>query len=120
MNASAAWSESTLVGGFLEFFSPDAKAYALQMIGDALHPRVQSGEFIVIEPGTVPQPGDEVVIHLADGTHLVRILIRAAGGQTAFSSFDGERLTVDDAQILAIKYIGAIVKPSRSSPPPST
>lgn len=44
----------------------DTRAFAVRVIGDLLAPRYQHGEVLVLEPGHAPQPGDEVLVRLAD------------------------------------------------------
>src|SRR5471030_2929251 len=36
--------------GWLHIYSADKDAYGLKVKGDSMHPRIQSGEFVVIEP----------------------------------------------------------------------
>lgn len=40
-------------GGWLKIYSDDPNAYGLRVRGDSMWPRIQSGEFVLIEP--VPQ-----------------------------------------------------------------
>ena len=102
-------------GGYLDVPSTDQNAYAVRVIGDALSPRIRSGEFILCEPGHPYAPGDEVLIELKDGRSMVQeFLYERDGSVTLHSINDGKgRLTVQVDEIAKIHFIGAIVKSSR-------
>ena len=120
MSAEASWitSDAVASSGTVEFHSNYGPAYAIRVTGDALHPRVRSGEFIIVEPGAALEIGDEVLVSLHNGTSMIRELLWRRDGQTALMGVvDGSRLTLQDSEILEMMPIGAIIKPSRFSPP---
>ena len=47
--------------GWLQIYSADRDAYGLKVKGDSMWPRIQSGEYVVIEPNTQVHTGDEVL-----------------------------------------------------------
>jgi transcriptional regulator with XRE-family HTH domain len=101
-------------GTELDFPSEDRDAYSIRIEGDAFHPRVKSGEYLVIEPGRDLAAGDEVLVTLKDGRSLLRELAWRREGSTALNSLvDGHRMTVLDSEIKTIHYVAAIVKASR-------
>ena len=120
MSADATWNQADISpgAGHIEFYSPHGDAYALKVVGDALHPRIQSGEFVLVEPQESPQEGDEVVVALHAGTFMLRVLVWRRDGHTALSSASGARQTLADDEILYLHTISAIVKPSRFRAPP--
>ena len=61
--------------GFVLFATTDINAYALRCTGDSMKPRIQNGEFVVVEPNTEAQPGDEVLVRSKDGRVMVKILL---------------------------------------------
>lgn len=103
------------LGAALDFPSDDPNAYAIQIIGDAFHPRVKSGEYLVLEPGHPVSPGDEVLVEHVDGRSMLRELAYQRDGQTALNTLNGQhaRSTFFDKDLLHVHYIAAIVKASR-------
>jgi transcriptional regulator with XRE-family HTH domain len=99
----------------LDFPSDDPKAYAICIKGDALHPRIKSGEYIVLEPNRVPEPGDEVRVILTDGRSVVRELGWMKEEQIALNGLSERqhRITLDRDEVKAIHFVAAIVKESR-------
>jgi len=61
--------------GFVLFATDDKNAYALRCIGDSMKPRIQNGEYVVAEPNTEAQPGDEVIVKAKDGRIMVKTLL---------------------------------------------
>lgn len=60
---------------FLQFHSRDPDAYALLVRGNKLRPRVKSGEFLVVEPNQNVVPGDDALVTLTNGEHMVAQLL---------------------------------------------
>ena len=61
--------------GWLRIYSDDKHAYGVRVRGDSMWPRIQSGEFVVIEPSTKVAPGDEVFIRTKDGHNMIKFSI---------------------------------------------
>jgi phage repressor protein C with HTH and peptisase S24 domain len=102
------------VGSALDFPSDDPDAYAIQIHGDAYHPRVKSGEYLVLEPGHAVSPGDEVLVAHVDGRSMIRELAYRRDGQTALNNLSGSlRTTLSDRDVRHIHYVAAIVKATR-------
>lgn len=102
----------------LDFPSDDPDAYSVQIMGDVLHPRIKSGELVIMEPGHEVIPGDEVLIGLLDGRTMLRELAWIRDGQHAFNGIvvAHARLTLLSSTINYVHYIVGIVKPSRLRP----
>jgi phage repressor protein C with HTH and peptisase S24 domain len=101
--------------GAVDWQSDDPDAYAVRIVGDALHPRIRSGEFVVCEPGHEIAPGDEVVVAIEDGNCFIRELAYRRDGLVALNGLNNGhgRMTIDEADIKHIHYIAGIVKASR-------
>ncbi|EIP3426683.1 helix-turn-helix transcriptional regulator [Salmonella enterica] len=101
--------------GWLNIHSTDPDAFVLLVRGDSLWPRVKSGEFLVIEPNTPIEPGDDVLVELVSGEQLIRqvSLIREDEYQFVSIAGDNRPFTTQSAQIQSIQFISAIVKRSR-------
>jgi len=102
-------------GGYLDIPSNDKDAYALEVLGNGLHPRIKNGEYVVVEPNHRYLPGDEVLVLTQDGRGMVKEFIYHRDGQYRFDSVrDGYPpifLGVDDVR--SIGYILGILKDSR-------
>lgn len=100
---------------YIAYFSQNYKAYAVQIEGTLFEPRIVSGEFIVLEPGTKLQSYDEVLIRLKDGKYLIRVLLTGRNGEWRYA--DPNTMEQDKAfnpdDIAEVEYIAAIVKPQR-------
>ncbi len=97
---------------FLQFHSRDPNAYALLVRGNKLRPRVKSGEFLIVEPNAYAVPGDDVLITLANGGHLVAQLLYSFPNdeETTFGDVNENAPTtlLTKAEIVSIDLISAI------------
>lgn len=70
------WAELEYPEGYGDgrviIWSRDRYAYAIRCRGDSMRPRVQDGEFVVIEPNDPPIPGDEVLVKHKDGRVMIK------------------------------------------------
>ena len=101
--------------GWVDLFSNDPNAYALRCRGDSMKPRIQAGEFVVVEPNQQAAPGDEVLVKAKDGRVMVkRYLYRRDGRVHLLSVNEAHGPTaIDEEDIEAMHYVAAIVKASR-------
>jgi transcriptional regulator with XRE-family HTH domain len=118
VNSSGEWLRlelPALPSHALEIPSEDPSAYAIRILGDAFHPRVKAGEYLVLEPQHQIEPGDEVHVTLRDGRSMLREVAWRKDGETALNGVVDrhQRLTVSDDEIIAIHYVAAITKHSR-------
>lgn len=104
--------------GYIDLPSRDPNAYALRCDGDSMTPRIQHGEFVVIEPGTEPSPGDEVLVKAADGRVMIKKYLYRRDGRVHLVSVNEAHkpIVLDTSQVEAMHYVGAIVKRSRWHP----
>ena len=101
--------------GYIDIVSSDPDAYGLKMVGSSMHPRIKSGEFVLIEPNHRYQTGDEVLVKTADGRAMVKEFIYHRDGQYRFDSIsDGyPPIFLDEHLVEKIHYVAAILKASK-------
>ena len=99
---------------FLEFHSRDPQAYALLVRGNKLRPRFKSGEFLVIEPTQGYVPGDDVLVTLTNGRHLIAQLLYwfPNDDEMTFGDINESAPTtlLEVSEILKIELISSIVR----------
>lgn len=101
--------------GWLKIYSDDVDAYGLKVKGDSMWPRIQSGEFVVVEPNTPVRPGDEVFVRTTEGHNMIKILNKTRDGDYQFTSINNSHkpITLSPSKIDAIHYVSAIVKATK-------
>lgn len=97
--------------GCVTFPAKDVNAYALRVRGESMRPRIKSGEFIVVEPNSASQPGDDVVVICSDGRKMVKELRYIRDDEACFGSINNgfAPITLPLSEIDAIHYVAAIV-----------
>lgn len=100
--------------GFVQYPTKDQNAYALRVKGDSMRPRIKPGEFVVIEPNHAVVPGDEVMVKTKDGRSMVKLLGSRRNGLVELLSIneDHRPITLDEAQVDKMHYVGGIIKAS--------
>lgn len=101
--------------GWLSIYSGDNDAYGLKVKGDSMWPRIQSGEYVVIEPNTPVHPGDEVFVRTKDGHNMIKIMNKTRGGDYQFSSINSDHrpITLPVEEVDKMHFVSAIVKHTR-------
>lgn len=101
--------------GWLQIYSSDNRAYGVRVRGDSMWPRIQSGEFVVIEPNTKVHPGDEVFIRTADGHNMIKILNFTRDGDYQFTSINNDHkpITMPPSNVVKIHFVSGIIKATR-------
>ncbi len=101
--------------GWLQIYSADKDAYGLKVKGDSMHPRIQSGEFVVIEPNTHVHSGDEVFVRTLEGHNMIKVMTKTRDGSYQFSSINNEHkpITLDPGEVEKMHFVSAIVKATR-------
>ncbi|WP_261666922.1 S24 family peptidase [Erwinia mallotivora] len=101
--------------GWLRIYSEDKDAYGVRVRGDSMWPRIQSGEFVVIEPNTTIHSGDEVFIRTKDGHNMIKLLNYNRSGDYQFTSINNDHkpftLAVD--QVEKVHFVSGIIKATR-------
>lgn len=104
--------------GLLRVHSKDKEAFAVMIFGNALAPRIRAHEFIVVEPGSTPQSGDDVLVTLKDGSQLLAEFIYHRDGLYRLDSLRPgvDPAFLDESLVASVSYIDAIVKKTRYEP----
>lgn len=99
--------------GFVSYPSRDPNTYALRVKGDSMRPRIKPGEFVIIEPNSPPQTGDEVLVQTKDGRSMIKQLGARRNGLVELLSVneqDHRPITIETSDILRMHPVAAIVK----------
>ncbi|MDH2394643.1 S24 family peptidase [Providencia rettgeri] len=101
--------------GWLKIYSDDKEAYGLKVKGDSMWPRIQSGEYVVVEPNTNVRAGDEVFVRTTEGHNMIKIFNKTRDGDYQFTSINNAHkpITLDPSLIDKMHYVSAIVKPTK-------
>lgn len=101
--------------GWLRIYSGDKDAYGLKVKGDSMWPRIQSGEYVVIEPNTCVHIGDEVFVRTKDGHNMIKIMNKTRDGDYQFTSVNSDHrpITLSPDLVEKMHYVSAIVKHTR-------
>lgn len=99
--------------GVVDFPSRDQHAYALEVRGDSMEPRIRRGEYVIVEPGRPTEPGDEVLVVTKDGRCMVKVLLYRRQGRIHLESVNKAHpsISLDEAtEVAKIHYVAGIVK----------
>lgn len=89
----------------------DPHAYILRVEGDSMSPRINEGDYVLVEPSTLAQPGDIIVTRLQSGEVMLKYFRADYGEEVALESHNhGFTLrTVPKADIVFIHSISGIL-----------
>ncbi|WP_011298531.1 LexA family transcriptional regulator [Cupriavidus necator] len=104
--------------GYVFFPTKDPDAYALRCNGESMRPRVKHNEFVVVEPNTQIQNGDEVLAKSQDGRVMVKELAYIRDGIVHLSSVNERHgmVRIPQDQIERLHFVAGIVKRSAWQP----
>lgn len=104
--------------GYVDFPSRDPHAYALRCKGDSMRPRIQPGEFVIVEPGHPYEPGDDVLVKSKDGRVMVKRFLYSTPGRLYLVSVNDahEPISFNDEEVEKVHFVRAIVRPSAWRP----
>ena len=92
--------------GDVPYHGKDMNAYALRVRGDSMAGKIDSGEKIVVEPNTTPQPGDIAVVLLKDGRKTVKRLLYVRDGEVTLAPLNKDHHNL----VLGIEEVDAMHK----------
>lgn len=97
--------------GTVEHPAKGRNAYALRVRGESMHPRIRSGEFIIVEPDMPANPGDDVVVICCDGRKMVKQMLYQRDGEVTLGSINNgfKPITLPLAEVEAIHYVAGIL-----------
>ena len=101
--------------GYNDLPSRDPCAYAVRCRGDSMSPRIKHGEYVIVEPGTEAQPGDEVLVKATDGRVMVKQFLYRRDGRVHLVSVNDAHpsIAIEEDAIESLHYVAAIAKSSR-------
>ncbi|WP_354676774.1 S24 family peptidase [Cupriavidus plantarum] len=104
--------------GYVFFPTKDPDAYALRCNGESMRPRVKHNEFVVVEPNTQIQNGDEVLVKSQDGRVMVKELAYVRDGIVHLSSVNERHgmVRIPLEQVERLHFVAGIVKRSAWQP----
>jgi len=104
--------------GYVDFPTRDPNAYALKCDGDSMRPRIQAGEFVVIEPSQPVEPGDDVMLKSKDGRVMIKRFLYKRQGRTHVISVNDAHppMSFMDDEIDKMHFVRAICRPSAWRP----
>lgn len=104
--------------GYVFFPTKDPDAYALRCNGESMRPRVKHNEFVVVEPNTQIQNGDEVLVKSQDGRVMVKELAYVRDGIVHLSSVNERHgmVRIPQDQVERLHFVAGIVKRSAWQP----
>jgi hypothetical protein len=105
------WVEVEFGNGFVDHPSRDKDAYALRCVGDSMSPKIEAGDFVIIEPNTEPKPGKNVLLKSKDGRVMVKKFLYKAAGRTYLVSVNAAHppMSFGDEEIEKMHYVRAVV-----------
>jgi phage repressor protein C with HTH and peptisase S24 domain len=104
--------------GYIDFPTGDKDAYALRCEGDSMKPRIQAGEYVVIEPNQPVEPGDDVLMKSKDGRVMIKRFLYKRAGRTHLISVNDAHppMAFSDDEIERLHFVRAICRPSAWRP----
>lgn len=78
-------------------------------------PRIQSGEYVLIEPSRNISPGDEVFVRTVEGHNMIKKLGYHRDGKYEFISVNQNHvpITMQESEVAKIEYVAGILKESQ-------
>lgn len=101
--------------GYIDLPTRDPNAYAVRCRGDSMSPRIQHGEYVVVEPGTEVKSGDEVLVKATDGRVMVKKFLYRRDGRVHLVSVNEAHpsIAIDESMVESMHYVAATAKSSR-------
>lgn len=81
MNSLTFLDEAYDFRGIAAFNMTDRRAFAVEIEGDSMAPKIEPGDHAIISPSLAPQIGDTVVVHTLDGRVMCKIYYTREGGR---------------------------------------
>lgn len=104
-------------GGHVETYSTDAGAYAIRIVGDAMHPVFRHGEVLILEPHAACVVTEHVFLRLADGRVVIgELTADRPDAITVTGVVNGVRSTFDRSQVTYMHPVVSKVSASKYRP----
>jgi phage repressor protein C with HTH and peptisase S24 domain len=72
--------------GVLALDVDDARAFALEIAGDSMSPRINQGDRVIVAPSWTPRAGDTVIVRTLDGDVYCKTLLKNSGDKIVLAS----------------------------------
>lgn len=103
---------SGVVGGTVQSPSSNPRAFAVKIIGDALHPAYRHGWSLICDPDATPRNGQPVLLQMRDGTNLIRELVDSTTEEvTTVSPLGGNRETINRRDVERVVHVAYTAAP---------
>jgi phage repressor protein C with HTH and peptisase S24 domain len=101
--------------GWIDFPTRDGQAFAVRCVGDSMRPRINNGEFVVIEPNAEAMHGDQVLIKAIDGRVMIKTYLYTREGRIYLESInDGHpKISFQLDEVEGIYPVAAIIPGGR-------
>lgn len=98
--------------GYIQWYSDDPHAYAVQGVGESMSPRIKHNEFVIVEPNRPVMNGDEVFLATHDGRRMIKIFLYARDNRVHLESTnnDFEKIIVEAKDVQTMHYVAGIAK----------
>ncbi|MFJ3487758.1 XRE family transcriptional regulator [Pseudomonas sp. NPDC090202] len=115
MGPDGHWVALDDAGGWIEAWTRDEAAYALELRGDSMAPAIRNGWVAICEPGHRLVPGEYVMVTTTDGDSMVKELLFENPTVVSLMSLNSgyDRVTLQWKDIDTIHYVAAIMGPSK-------
>ncbi|MDR5615469.1 MULTISPECIES: S24 family peptidase [unclassified Arsenophonus] len=100
--------------GYIVWPTEDKDAFALRCQGESMMPRIQHGEFVVMEPNYKYKPGDEVLVQDDNGQVMVKTFLYQRDDVIHLLSINADHppIRLAASTIKKIIYVAGIAKDS--------
>lgn len=115
MGPEGHWVALDNCGGWVEAWTRDDDAYALELRGDSMAPAIRNGWVAVCEPNHRLVPGEYVMVTTVDGESMVKELLFQTDQGVSLMSLNSAygRRSLAWTEIDTIHYVAAIMGPSK-------
>jgi SOS-response transcriptional repressor LexA len=100
--------EGRIINGHDEFgevFSSDTNAFITRVEGNSMYPKYHNGGYALIEPNTVPEIEDDVLVKIDTGQVMLKRLVSKRGGISLSSYNENETYLFSEEQIIWMYYV---------------
>lgn len=92
-------------GECAEIATADPQAFLVAVEGESMAPRYMPGEFALVEPGTMPDLGEDVLVRLTTGATMVKRLLSRRDGWSFGSYNDSKTLYFKPEEVTWVYYV---------------
>ncbi|HDR9159697.1 TPA: helix-turn-helix transcriptional regulator [Burkholderia vietnamiensis] len=93
---------------YAEIATTDSHAFIVPVVGDSMSPKYEPGEFALVEPSTMPDVGEDVLVRLTDGRTMLKRLYRRVGDLIVLKSlnpFKPEEFSFPPVEVSWMYYV---------------